>query len=170
MLNLKWLQPEAKSLPDTLLLALDDNSMWPRAPLQSEAKLLPDTHLLALNVELKQEGAPVPEPSDTSLQKRFIFLHEKLCLLWKGEATHVKRCAVPIKCLRYPMNKRMFSSEESLPILPSVTLHINRKSLSLSLFTYSNFHPQILCIFSSSSSSCSSSSSSSSSHYISFEP
>ena len=45
----------------------------------------------------------------------------------------------------------MFSSEESLPILPSVTLHINRKSLSLSLFTYTNFSPtnslHILFIF-----------------------
>ena len=63
------------------------------------------------------------------------------------------------------MCKRTFSSENSCPFYPSVTLHINTVSLSLSLFTCTNFsHPHFLCIFSSSSSLCSSSSSYRSSH------
>ena len=82
-------------------------------------------------------------------RKRFIFLHEKLCLLWQREATHVKRCAVPIECLRYPMNKRMLSRKVIMSILPFVTLHINRKPFSLSLFHLHKFltHKNSLNLF-----------------------
>ena len=118
MLNLKWVQPEAKPLPDTLLLALDDNSMWPRAPLQPEAKPLPDAQLLALNVELKQERAPVPDQWTRHFRKLFNSLHEKLCLLWQDEATRVIRCVVPIKFLHYPMCKRLLPSEKTWPFYP----------------------------------------------------
>ena len=92
MLNLKWVQPEAKSLPDTLLLALDDNSMWSRAPLQPEAKLLPDDHSLTLDDQVKR--APVPDQRTHHFRKRFNFLYETLCLLWLNEATRVFRCVV----------------------------------------------------------------------------
>ena len=59
MLNLKRVQSGAKPLPDTLLLALDDYSRQPRAPVQPEAKPLPDDHTLTLDDETKRAPAPV---------------------------------------------------------------------------------------------------------------
>ena len=53
MLNLKYVQPEAKLLPDALVLALDEYSRQPRVPVQPGAKPLPDDQLLALSDESK---------------------------------------------------------------------------------------------------------------------
>ena len=81
MLNLKRVQPGAKPLPNTLLLALDDPSGQPRAPVLPEAKPLPDDYLLGLSIEIKQARAPVANKRTHHFRKRFNFLYETLCLL-----------------------------------------------------------------------------------------
>ena len=85
-------QPEAKSLPNTLLLALDDNSIWSRAPVSDQG-----TH---------------------HFRKRFNFLYETLCLLWSNTCHQVCRSNLKTyvtQCVKIWKSMPILSSE-ILPI------------------------------------------------------
>ena len=152
MLNLKWVQPEAKPLPDTLLLALDDNSMWPGAPPQPEAKPLPDALLLALSVELSERERQYLNKGTRHFRKRFIFSHQKLCLFWYGAETRVTKVRrFNLNIYVSPQKVHAFNEESSWTITSFITSHIYRSLTFISHFSHKS-NTQTLWNHSSSSS------------------
>ena len=113
-------QPEAKSLPNTLLLALDDNSIWSRAPVSDQG-----TH---------------------HFRKRFNFLHETLCLLWSNTCHQVCRSNLKTyvtQCVKIWKSMPILSSE----VLPINRSHFPF-SLFTTSFSLASFSLKSLFIFS----------------------
>ena len=89
------------------MLTLDDYSKQPRAPVQPEAKPLPDDHTLTLDDETKRAPAPV---QGTRHFRNVSTPSRRRCAFSEKVKRHMSKGApFQLKCLRFPMNKRMFS-------------------------------------------------------------